>query len=33
MAEEEEGNKHIIIDNGSCYIKAGFNGDEEPKKF
>ena len=31
MAEEEEGNKHIIIDNGSCYIKAGFGEDEEPK--
>ena len=31
MAEEEEGNKHIIIDNGSCYIKAGFGEEEEPK--
>ena len=31
MAEEEEGKPHIIIDNGSCYIKAGFGEDEEPK--
>ena len=31
MADEEEGKPHIIIDNGSYYIKAGFSGDEGPK--
>ena len=30
--DENEGPLPIIIDNGSFYIKAGFNGDEEPKK-
>ena len=30
--DENEGPLPIVIDNGSFYIKAGFNGDEEPKK-
>ena len=28
---EEKGKPHIILDNGSGYIKAGFSGDETPK--
>ena len=31
MADEEEEKPHIVIDNGSYYIKAGFSGDEGPK--
>lgn len=28
---EEKGKPHIILDNGSGYIKADFSGDETPK--
>ena len=30
MVDEEE-SKTIVIDNGSCFIKAGFSGEEEPR--
>ena len=29
--ESEDQKHHIIIDNGSCYIKAGFSGEEYPR--
>ena len=29
--EYEDNKRHIIIDNGSGYIKAGFSGEEEPR--
>ena len=28
-SEEEE--SHLVIDNGSCMVKAGFAGDDEPR--
>ena len=31
MADDYEYTPHIIIDNGSGYIKAGFTGKEEPR--
>ena len=31
MADDYEYTPHIIIDNGSGYIKAGFTGEEEPR--
>ena len=31
MEDEEESRPHIIIDNGSGYIKAGFSGEEGPR--
>ena len=31
MEDDDESKIHIIIDNGSCYIKAGFSGEEGPR--
>ena len=29
--DEYESKIHIIIDNGSCYIKAGYSGEADPR--
>ena len=31
MEDDDESKIHIIIDNGSCYIKAGYSGEADPR--
>ena len=31
--DENEGPLPIVIDNGSCYIKAGYQGEEGPRLY